>query len=148
MKPRPLPYVFGALTAMLIGLILAIVYVTVVPTEGMDGWTAMGLVASIFLFPALGLLFTAIVWTPISVLWTLRKGLMSSGTAFLMGLGLGLVIAIIWGGPRGFTTRGATPLINVVVMILVGLTALTCNWFVRRRLLTAERSSAEAVSAA
>jgi hypothetical protein len=63
-----------------------------------------------------------------------------------MGLGLGLVIATIWGGADGFKTRGVTPLINVVVMILLGLTAVTCNWFVRRRLLAAESSSAEAVS--
>jgi fructose-specific phosphotransferase system IIC component len=134
MKRQLIGHLFGALTAALIGLVVAVVYILLVPTEGMDGMTAMGLTASIIVFPIACVAFTIFIWAPISLLWTNWRGAMSNKVALALGLVIGLVVAMVGGGPRGFSARGGTPLISYVFMLLFCLTALANHWFVRRRI--------------
>ncbi|GAB5521487.1 MAG: hypothetical protein RhofKO_37380 [Rhodothermales bacterium] len=136
-------HLLGVGLSALVGLVVAIVYILLVPKEGLDGWSGIGLTLSVVLFPLVAMGFTAFLWTPLAMWWHRRRGPMSSGIALALGLGVGLLIATLVGGPSGFTTRGSTPLINVALVLVFGGAAVVNAWFLQRYL---EREGADSSS--
>jgi len=135
MKSAIVGHLVGAVVAALIGLLAAILYMFVEKTilghakQGMDG---LAMVATLIVFPIANGVFTLLLWAPTSMLWQRKKGLPSGRNSLLAGLALGFVVAMIWAGPSGFTTRGGASLYNYYLIPMFGLAALVDTWFVRR----------------
>ena len=127
-------HLLGVGLSALVGVVVAIVYILLVPKEGLDGWSGIGLMFSLFLFPLAAMGFTAFLWTPLAMWWHRNRGPMSHGVALALGLGLGLLIATFFGGTSGFTTRGSTPLFNVVLALVLSGSALVNAWWLKRYL--------------